>query len=286
MRIADIAGVEATEEVRSTRNALDAAAPEDYRELAALLAHRWAAAEPRPRSIGLGGGQGVGKSTLTRVLVAACEHVGLRAAALALDDFYLTKRERRRLAERVHPLFETRGPPGTHDVARLRAAADALLGGSTPAVVPVFDKGSDDRSGERELSGPFDLVIIEGWCVGARVLEATSLETPINELERTNDAEGRWRHAVNEALAREFEPLADALDELVFLQVPSLDAVRRWRLEQEGERPVGQRMTAEDVDRFVMHYERVSLAMLAELPGRADVVVELDEAHRVRGVRL
>lgn len=255
---------------------------EDYRQLAGRLAGLWKSA--RPRTVGLAGGQGAGKSTLTRFLVEACDAAGLRWAALSLDDYYLTRAERERLVARVHPLFATRGPPGTHDVERCREHLHALRR-PEEVRIPVFDKGSDDRADERVLRGPFDGVLLEGWCVGARPADEAALATPVNALEAERDPDGVWRHHANAQLAGPYARLFAELDFLIFLRVPGLAAVRRWRLQQEQERPPDQRLSAAQVDRFVQHYERVTLAMLEDLPDRADVVVELDEAHGVSAVR-
>jgi D-glycerate 3-kinase len=283
MRIAELADVATRAELVATRDALDERAPADYRELAALLAHHWLT---RPHSrVGLCGGQGAGKSTLGWLIEAACAHIGLRCCVLSLDDFYLPREDRLALAARVHPIFETRGPPGTHDVALLRRAMAHLL---EPGAVelPVFDKGTDDRTGTRTATGPFDVVVVEGWCVGAKPIDPSELETPINALEQERDADGTWRRYVNEKLECDFAPLAEELDFLAFLQVPNLGAVRRWRLEQENERDPQQRMSADEIARFVEHYERISLAMLRDLPAKADAVVELDDAHRIHRLRL
>ena len=67
--------------------------------------------------LAISGLQGSGKSTLAAQVVALADQRGLRAAALSIDDFYLTRAKRQRLARQVHPLLLTRGPPGTHDLA-------------------------------------------------------------------------------------------------------------------------------------------------------------------------
>ena len=135
---------------------LDPTAPPDYRALAAQLAVAWR--KRRPRRVGLGGGQGAGKSTLGRLIEAACAEAGLRAVVVGLDDYYLPRAQRLALAARTHPLFETRGLPGSHDVGALRAAMDALLEPG-PVELPRFDKGRDDRVGTEVREGPFELVV-------------------------------------------------------------------------------------------------------------------------------
>lgn len=281
MRLADLAGREASAEVRACYESLDAGAPDDYRQLAALLVDDWRSRDVA--AVGIGGGQGAGKSTLGRLIEAAGEALGARVVVLGLDDFYLTRAERRRLASAVHPLLATRGPPGTHAVACLRRAIAALR--QPGAVrVPRFDKGRDDRAGFTTQRGPADVVVVEGWCVGAAAA-AGSVDTTGNSLEREHDAQGHWRRYIEQALRGEYAKLNAQLDIVVFLQVPDLHAVRRWRLQQEAERPAAQRMTEAQVFRFVEHYERVTRRMWATLPQRADVVVKLDAAHRVADLR-
>ncbi len=257
---------------------LDPSAPPDYRRLAARLAVAWS--ETRPRRVGLCGGQGAGKSTLGRLIEAACAEAGLRAIAIGLDDFYLSRAARKAMGVEIHPLFETRGQPGSHELERLRSVLDALL---DPGVVelPRFDKGLDDRIDGVRVDGPFDLVLFEGWCVGARAGGVGTETPPLNALEREADPQGRWRAEVDARLARDYPSIWERLDELVFLKVPGLDAVRRWRLDQEWSIPEARRLDAAAVDRFVQHYERITLRMLEDLPEHADWTVVLAEDHSV-----
>lgn len=281
MRIAGLANVVPSEGVRRCYQGLDTHAPDDYRQLAALLVDDWC--RRRVATVGIGGGQGAGKSTLGRLITEAGSVLGIRIEVLSIDDFYLTKEERLRLAETVHPLLATRGPPGTHAAERLREVIAALR---QPGVVevPRFDKGTDTRSGYAMRDGDVDIVVVEGWCVGAPSARY-GIDEPINALEREHDADARWRSHIETALGGPYAKLNEDLDTLVFLKVPSLDAVRRWRLQQESERPPGQRLNAVEVDRFVEHYERITRRMLTSLPSTADVVVELGDDHRVSGLR-
>lgn len=282
LRIARLAGVEATPTLCAHVAELDPEAPGDYRELAAVLAQTFCTT--RPRRVGLAGGQGSGKSTLARLLERACERVGLRTCVLSLDDYYLPRTERLELARRAHPLFETRGPPGTHDVALCREQMATLARGGD-VEIPVFDKGRDDRVGTRRVSGTFDLIVLEGWCVGAEAVDEASLAAPVNALERESDPDGSWRRHANRELGAGYAALWAELDQLVFLRAPDLAAVRRWRLEQEAERPAAQRLSATAIDRFVQHYERITLAMMARLPPRADWTIELAPEHTIDSIR-
>lgn len=281
MPIAVLAGLAPSDEVRRCYRGLDADAPDDYRQLAALLVDDWRSRAVR--TVGVGGGQGAGKSTLGRLIVEAGSAFGVDVEVLSIDDFYLTREERHRLAEDVHPLLATRGPPGTHDVALLRATLAALREPGDVRV-PRFDKGVDTRIGYDTRRGAVDIVVLEGWCVGATAAEE-SVGEPINALERDHDADGLWRSTVEAALRTSYAKVFTDLDATVFLKVPGLDAVRRWRLQQESERPPEQRLTQAGVNRFVEHYERITRRMLATLPATADVVVELDDAHRIAGLR-
>ena len=281
LRIAALADLEPSDEVGRCYRRLDPEAPDDYRQLAALLVDDWRSRAVR--TVGIGGGQGAGKSTLGRLIVEAGRAFDARVEVLSIDDFYLTREERQRLAEDVHPLFATRGPPGTHDVDLLRATLAALRQPGDVRV-PRFDKGVDTRTGYQTRRGAVDIVVLEGWCVGATAA-GVSVREPINTLERDHDADGVWRSTVEAALRTSYAEVFAGLDTLVFLQVPGLDAVRRWRLQQESERAPEQRLTEAGVNRFVEHYERITRRMLATLPAKADVVVELDDAHRIAGLR-
>jgi D-glycerate 3-kinase len=239
----------------------------------------WRADFGRPALIGLCGAQGSGKSTIAGVTVRLLEEAGLKAVAISIDDFYLGKDARAWLAEKVHPLLETRGPPGTHDVALACAVLDHLVGpGLTP--IPAFDKATDERAPKgawRTMEGPIDVIILEGWCVGALPEPAARLEQPVNALERTSDPEGAWRAWVNRQLAGPYQALFSRLDRLVFLCAPSFDVVRIWRGEQEEKlrERTGEGMSEIGVGRFVAHYERLTRWILEEMPGRADWTIPL-----------
>lgn len=260
-----------------------------WRPLAAWIAVR-AAGAGRPLIVGVSGSQGSGKSTFCRMIEAllASEH-GLRAATLSLDDLYLTRAERQDLARTVHPLLATRGVPGTHDVALGLSLLAGVRAGQAGLMLPRFDKAQDDRAPEAEwprLSEPVDVLLFEGWCMGARPQVEDDLIAPMNRLEAAEDPDGLWRRHVNAALAGPYRALFDASDLMIMLQAPGFEAVLGWRQLQEAKlrARTGGGMSDADLARFVMHYERITRHLLADLPGRADAIVALDGNHAVTGL--
>ena len=173
---------------------LDSSAPKDYRELAVILVEYWRQRDDK--IVGLSGGQGAGKSTLSDLIRAASQNSGEQLVVLGIDDFYLTQSERNRLATEKHELFATRGPPGTHDISRLLDTIEDLVAGRS-VKVPQFDKGADERSGTRRIDPPCHRVLVEGWCVGASPQPESDLTRPMNALERDRDPRCTWRRAVN-----------------------------------------------------------------------------------------
>jgi D-glycerate 3-kinase len=258
--------------------------------LHAPLAARIAAVAMGPAFVvGICGPQGSGKTTTVRVVAALLEAQGLTVATLSLDDLYLPRADRGALARDVHPLLRTRGVPGTHDVALGLAVLDGLAGEGETAL-PRFDKAADDRApveAWRVVAGPVDIVLFEGWCVGARPEPAEALAAPVNALERERDLDGVWRAHVNGALAGPYRALFARLDLLVLFTAPDFETVLTWRREQEAKlrerlaaTAQGGAMTDDEVAVFVQHYERLTRHIARETPARADVVVALDKDRR------
>ena len=276
--------------------------PEQYAELiairfapiATMLAQRRKILG-RPLLVGINGCQGSGKSTLADALVMLLENNhGLRATALSIDDFYLTRAEREQLAGKVHPLLRTRGVPGTHDIELTRNTLQALTSaGNAPAPVPRFDKAIDDRrpdSAWDSAERPQDIVILEGWCVGATPQNAGELIDPVNDLEKNEDRDGSWRHYVNECLEQDYQRLFSLFDVTMMLKAPAFDTVFRWRLEQEDKlrrmrhaegADTSQLMTPEQIKRFIQHYQRITEHSLRYLPQRVNVLFELNEQRNI-----
>ncbi|MCW1428313.1 kinase [Novosphingobium sp. JCM 18896] len=255
----------------------------DPRLLAAIFAALGQGGEERPLVLGLCGAQGSGKTTLAQAVAEEAQRRGIATATLSIDDLYLTRAERERLGQDVHPLLRTRGVPGTHDVA-LGLEVLAALDRGEPARLPRFDKARDDRRPEAEWDrapANTELLILEGWCVGAHPEDPAALRDPVNALEASEDPDGLWRSYANVALAGVYQELFARIDVLVLLAAPGFDVVFDWRLQQEAElrESAGPDapglMDAAGVARFIAHYERLTRHILTEMPGRTDLVVRL-----------
>ena len=248
----------------------------------------------RPLLVAVNGCQGSGKSTLCEYLVSALAFkYQRRALSLSLDDFYLTHEERVQLSENVHPLLAVRGVPGTHDIDLLELTLDNLFTAKPVSVssIPRFDKSTDDRKPKSEwdeVTGIFDVVFLEGWCLGAVPETIEILNKPINALEEHEDPDGVWRSFANRALKNDFLRLYDRIDLWLMLKAPSFDYVYQWRLEQE-QKLVGTQhsnpgrgvMAPKEVARFIQFYERLTENCLRQLPDRVHYLYQLGENREV-----
>ncbi len=277
--------------------------PESFRDTATKVYEPlagWLRGELTPGTsflLGINGAQGTGKSTLADYLALALFESGERnVAILSIDDFYLTKAERQHLSGTLHPLLAVRGAPGTHDIPMLEDCLQRLrdLEPGGQCRLPRFDKANDDRADEAcwpSVTGPIDLVVLEGWCVGSAAEADDRLAKPVNALERARDADGRWRRYVNDRLAADYAELFETLDALVFLRAPSFDAIVRWRIEQEHKLAASAEpgapglMNDAQVREFIGYFERITRNNLETLGSSADIVLELDEYHDCTAIR-
>lgn len=248
----------------------------------------------QPLVVGINGAQGTGKSTLSELLKRVLRARQLECVVLSIDDLYLTRAQRSELARDVHPLLQTRGVPGTHDLALGLTLIAALKAADADARIhiPRFDKAQDDRLSMADWAlhkGRVDVIILEGWCVGAQ--PASLAGEPINRLEQQQDADGRWRAFIEQQLLG-YQRLFSQFDLMVMLKAPSMESVVEWRTLQEQKlqtRTAGEVATGVMSDAalrwFIMHYERLTRIMLETLPERADVLFELAADHRIVNAR-
>ena len=246
-----------------------------------------------PVVIGISGAQGTGKTTLSYLLSQLLTKQQFKIAQFSLDDFYLTKNERKLLASQEHPLLCTRGVPGTHDTGMLLTKLHGLLHQkeNQNIKIPKFNKADDERALEGNWStvkGSVDAIFMDGWFVGATPLDPKMLEDPINELEKTEDITREWRKFINKQLSGNYQKIFSQINFLIFLEAPSFSQIYGWRKLQEEKlrkrSPTAHGLMDDDqLFRFIQHYERLTQHCLAILPELADVIFLLDSDHRITG---
>lgn len=237
--------------------------------------------------VGIAGPQGSGKTTLVAAYAAA--HRG--AAHFSLDDVYLPASHRRLLAQAVHPLFATRGPPGTHNLVQLTETIDELqeAGEGAQTFMPAFDKVTDNpvhATRKPVFRGKPSVILVDGWCLGATPQKPEQLAIPINDLEAKEDAKAVWRNEVNQNLGGGYQHDFARLDAILYLRAPSFEIVHDWRCQQE-EGLLGHALTDADrqrVARFIAHFERITRHMM-DGGRRADIEVQLDARRNVTEVK-
>jgi D-glycerate 3-kinase len=260
----------------------------------ANLIHTGLNVEDKTQIIGVNGAQGAGKTTFSALLKVVLEiQYNMKVVSFSIDDFYLTRADREKLAQEVHPLLITRGVPGTHDVHLCEEVISSLCMASpkTETIIPRFNKAVDDSFPQSQWDsfvGRPNVILFDGWFMGAVEQKETELLTPINDLERNEDPYCVWRRYVNSQLKDNYKSLFDKIDILVMLKVPSFDKVYEWRTLQEKKlrmKTEGQKnlrvMSDDELKRFISHYERLTRFMLKEMPSRADMLFNVSADHRI-----
>ena len=236
--------------------------------------------------VGINGSQGSGKSTLSEFLKCyLTETYDINVVVISLDDFYFNHIERQQIARDVHPLFATRGVPGTHNMSEAKRVLQDLKR-QQQTTIPRFNKATDNRqpiSQWTKVLSPVDVVIFEGWCWGVEPQSSEQIESPINKFESIEDSKACWRHYANLQLSLHYQPLYTVMDKWVMLKAPSFNEVYAWRLEQEQKLNAATAnndrlgiMDEQQIQRFIQHYQRLTEHALNTLPSKCDHVFELN----------
>jgi len=248
--------------------------------------------------VGINGAQGSGKSTMSLLLADVLQQAfRLTSVIISIDDIYKTRQQRGQMANDIHPLFKTRGVPGTHDIALGIECIQRIKTLKSGQILsyPRFDKANDERLLDYEwpqCQGPVDILIFEGWCVGAHPQTEEELIHDVNSLEKTDDADLIWRQAVNKHLQSDYKELFSLLDYLVFLQIPDFGCILEWRGLQEQKLANKHQhkqhlMTSQTaLKRFIAHYERLTRHQLKHMPNIANLVIKLGRDHQIKQVSI
>ncbi len=246
----------------------------------------------RPFLLGLSGAQGSGKSTISQILKIIFHfRYNLNVVCFSIDDFYKTGSERKKMSKSIHPLFMTRGVPGTHDCKLLYKIIKILLNKKFNTIkIPKFDKSIDDRLSTKywqKIKKKPDIIIFEGWCVGAKPQQSKELKKPINILEKFEDTKLTWRKKVNNEMKTDYKKIYKLLDKKIYLKVPNFKYVLKWRLLQEKKLRLKSKkkaMNNKQIRRFIMFYERITKNMAKDYKNN-DAIVFIDKSHKIKSIK-
>ena len=247
--------------------------------------------------IGLAGGQGSGKTTISSILTLILhKYFKLNVFKVSIDDFYKTRKDRRLLSKNKHPLLMTRGVPGTHDIDLMLSFFKKIRSKNFKSLkVPTFNKAIDDRCPKSlwyKVKSKPDVVILEGWCVGARPQLNSQLKKPINSLEKVHDQGAKWRAHVNNQLKTKYKTLFNQLDELLYLKAKNFNLLREWRLKQERKLWIKSTnkknlkiMSNGDIVNFMQTYQRITQQMFKDALKSSSIIINLNSNHQIEKIK-
>ena len=250
------------------------------------------AGKKRPYFVGLAGGQGTGKTTISSLIkIILTKYFKLNVFRISIDDFYKTRKERINLSKRVHPMLLTRGVPGTHDInMMLNFFRKSKSKKFKRLKLPTFNKAIDDRFNKKrwyDLKKRPDVIIFEGWCVGAKSEKNTTLKKTINSMEKVKDQKQIWRKYVNHQLKSKYKNLYSQLNCLIYLKAKNFSLLQKWRLKQERKLWIKSKvkskiMSRGDVLNFMQTYQRITQNMFKNMPKYASVIFNLNSNHQIK----
>ena len=248
----------------------------------------------RPYFIGLAGGQGTGKTTISSLIkIILIKYFKLKVFRISIDDFYKTRKERIGLSKRIHPMLLTRGVPGTHDINMMLSFFKKVKDEKFKKLkLPTFNKAIDDRFSKNRwynLKNKPDVIIFEGWCVGAKSEKNNTLKKTINSMEKAKDQKQIWRKYVNDQLKSKYKNLYSQLNCLIYLKAKNFKLLQKWRLKQERKLWLSSKiksnlkiMSKGDVLNFMQTYQRITQNMFRYMPKYASIILKLNSNHQIK----
>ena len=137
--------------------------------------------------------------------------------------------------------------------------------------LPIFDKSIDDRAKKqkwKKINFIPNIIILEGWCVGAKPQNNKLLYKAVNVLEKKEDSNFRWRNYVNNQLKKKYKYLFDKMNKLRLKNIKKKSKI----------------MTNSEVLKFMMTYQRVTEQMFKDMPKIASVIMSLNKNHQIKNI--
>lgn len=247
--------------------------------------------------IGLSGGQGVGKTTISSIIsIILNKYFKYNVCNISIDDFYKTRKARELLSKTKHPLLLTRGVPGTHDVNLiLKFLKKVKEKNFKKFKFPKFNKATDERNKIKDwnsLKSRPEIVILEGWCIGAKHQKYKQLIKSVNSTEKTFDKNLKWRKFVNLQLMTKYKKLFSQIDNYLYLNVSNFNLLKKWRVKQEKKLLINNKnkknlkiMKTSEVLIFMQTYQRITEQMFKDMPKCASVIIKLNKNHQINKIK-
>ncbi|MBL1208465.1 glycerate kinase [Geminocystis sp. GBBB08] len=240
-----------------------------------------------PLTVGILGGQGTGKTTLTKILSVLWQSLNLFSIGISLDDFYKTYQERQKLLTFDSRLI-WRGPPGTHDVELGIKVLEQLHQANYPVDIPRFDKSLYNGSGDRiipEKVTKADIIIFEGWFLGVQPVSEKAFINAPYPIVTVEDK--KFALDCNERL-KEYLPLWQKLDYLMIFNPENYQFSLQWRKKAEH-KMINQGKTGmsdEEIKKFVHYFwkalhPQIYIKPLLKNHNLTDLVVNLNHNHLI-----
>ena len=240
--------------------------------------------------IGVCGGLGTGKSTLSAFLRDSLREKGYSVDNFSIDDFITSYDHRRRLAQQNEgsPFYQIyRAMPGTHRVNDLKRTLEDIREGRD-FELPIFDKSlkggwGDISQDTRKVSGRQDFVIFEGWLVGTPVITSEELKKACDKYGANLDALDptlKYSKVLLSSL-REYQQLWSFLDHLAMLQADSKDSHHEWRNQAEITKAGSNARKKEEVSKYVDVF--MPLICAAYEYTQPDVTIKKNRDHQFIG---
>ena len=158
--------------------------------------------------------------------------------------------------------------------------------------LPTFNKAIDDRFNKKKwynLKNKPDVIIFEGWCVGAKSENSITLKRTINSMEKLKDQRQIWRKYVNQQLKTKYKNLYSQLNCLIYLKAKNFSLLQKWRLKQERKLWLKSKknsklkiMNRGDVINFMQTYQRITQNMFKNMPKYASIIFNLNNNHQIK----
>ena len=238
----------------------------------------------------IAGPQGIGKTTILKIIKKVFKkEFKKEILSLSLDDFYYDPIKRNNLSKKIHPLLNTRGVPGTHDVNYLQSVVNKFTKSKYPIEIPIFDKLNDKKERKKIIiKKKCDILILEGWCVGCPPLNQKYLIKDINLLEKKMDTNKIWRYYYNNQLKLNYKKLFSQFDSIIYFKNSSFSHVLKWRLKQENRlrKIIGNNkfvgMSKDDIKIFIQYYEKITKWMMKVMPKKANLTIFVDINQKIK----